>query len=73
MTDRQRTVLAYDWDRWCRELRSDLSGIAASEEPTIAFFRCSVDPLPILLDPLFLPDGAELRRLENALDEIRAA
>jgi hypothetical protein len=74
LTDRQRTVLAYDWDRWCRELRSDLSGIAAAEEPTIAFFRCSgVDPLPILLDPLFLPDGAESRRLEKALDEIRAA
>ena len=74
LTGRQTSVIAYDWDRWCRELQSDLSGIAAAEEPTIAFFRMSgADPLPILLDPRFLPDGVEVERLAAALKAIRGA
>lgn len=71
LTEVQAKADARDWPRWCRELRDSLCALTGPEAPMLEFFRqAGVDPLPVVLDPQFLPDGAEPEPLHSALRDV---
>ena len=74
LTEAQRELEPREWQRWCRELRQELPGLAKSEQPMIEPFRLArASPLRALIDPEFLPDGVDVTPLRAAIDRIEVA
>ncbi|WIJ25791.1 hypothetical protein [Devosia sp. RR2S18] len=64
----QADVDPRDWQRWCRELRQNLSAIAKQETEMLSFFRSAgANPLPVLADPRMCPVDADIKLLNDAL------
>lgn len=74
LAEAQKLVDQRDWQRWCRELRQDLPGLADTEPSMIApFVAAGANPLRALVDAEFLPAGVDAGRLEAALCHIENA
>ena len=71
LSEAQKQVAVEDWPRWCRELGEELPGLANSETAmTELFSEAGRNPLTLLLDPAFLPQGADGAILRAVIKKI---
>ncbi|SEP82000.1 hypothetical protein SAMN05428969_1051 [Devosia sp. YR412] len=72
ISEAQKRVDQRDWQRWCRELRGNLSDIVKTEHAMLEFFRSAgADPLSILADPRMRPPRTQDTILRAALADVK--
>lgn len=74
LTEAQKDLDPREWQRWCRELRQDLPGLAKTEPHMIEPFRIArVSPLQALADVEFLPADVDISQIKMAICRIEDA